>query len=69
MSMELCHGGNEDPVHARIREQRDHWMEMAELYRRRARVAEAIIQQIDCKMGVDWTKELADALTPGKTKP
>lgn len=56
----------DDIVYERTKEQRDHWKEMADIYKAQAARAEEIILQIDVRMGHGWTKQLAEALTPAQ---
>lgn len=53
----------DDAVYQRTKEQRDHFKEMADLYKLRLEAAESIIMAIDRRMGPRWTQKLADALT------
>lgn len=52
----------------RITEQRNHWKDMAKLYKARLDATEAIIIGIDRRMGHGWTRKLADALTARETE-
>lgn len=49
----------------RISDQRDHWRDMAKLYKAKMEVAEGVIAGIDKRMGPGWTQRLKDVLTAG----
>lgn len=55
-------------VQERTREQRDYWKDMCGIYKARAERLEALVLQIDGRMGHGWTQKLADALTARETE-